>query len=166
MCRQLRPLQLAPLSSSAIWLPSLSMAAGPKYFHHLCLNPLSRLTASLALPKIKCTCVHQIMTPRSPKHYLLWLSELLWCSVNPARSFGPAAVAHSWQQQWIFWVGPFGGAIIAAAGYDICLRHYPLPTVIPKPINRLFFYSIVTICRFAKLIIIPSEHLTNRQYRF
>lgn len=50
------------------------------------------------------------------------------CSVNPARSFGPAAVAHSWQKHWIFWVGPFGGAIIAAAGYDICLRHYPTST--------------------------------------
>lgn len=50
------------------------------------------------------------------------------CSINPARSFGPSAVAHNWHNQWIFWVGPFGGAIIAALGYDLLLRHYPLPT--------------------------------------
>ncbi|EIE22533.1 aquaporin-like protein, partial [Coccomyxa subellipsoidea C-169] len=25
------------------------------------------------------------------------------CSINPARSFGTAAVAHEWTHQWIFW---------------------------------------------------------------
>ena len=43
-------------------------------------------------------------------------------SVNPARSFGPALLAAAWpasrwaiQQDWIFWVAPIVGAILAAA---------------------------------------------------
>lgn len=39
--------------------------------------------------------------------------------INPARSFGAAVIyghKHSWDDQWIFWVGPMVGAA-AAAGY-------------------------------------------------
>ena len=42
------------------------------------------------------------------------------CSINPARSFGPAAVAHVWKNHWIFWVGPIAGALLAAAIYTLC----------------------------------------------
>lgn len=39
-------------------------------------------------------------------------------SMNPAVSFGPALVAWSWTHQWIYWLGPFIGAAIAAIVYD------------------------------------------------
>lgn len=45
--------------------------------------------------------------------------------INPARSLGAAAVynkAKAWDDQWIFWVGPFIGAAIAAAYHQIVLR--------------------------------------------
>ncbi len=42
------------------------------------------------------------------------------CSINPARSFGPAAVAHVWKHHWIFWVGPITGALLATAIYTVC----------------------------------------------
>lgn len=42
------------------------------------------------------------------------------CSINPARSFGPAAVAHVWKHHWIFWVGPITGALLATAIYTLC----------------------------------------------
>ncbi len=36
-------------------------------------------------------------------------------SMNPARSFGPAAVAAAWDAHWVYWAGPLAGAALAAA---------------------------------------------------
>jgi aquaporin related protein len=39
-------------------------------------------------------------------------------SVNPARSFGPAVVSHTFNTyHWIYWVGPMLGAILASCFY-------------------------------------------------
>jgi MIP family channel proteins len=35
------------------------------------------------------------------------------CSINPARSFGPALVANRWKDFWVFVVGPIAGAILS-----------------------------------------------------
>ncbi|XP_022875297.1 probable aquaporin TIP1-2 [Olea europaea var. sylvestris] len=40
-------------------------------------------------------------------------------SMNPAVSFGPAVVSWTWDNHWVFWLGPFVGAGIAALIYDI-----------------------------------------------
>ncbi|URE23021.1 hypothetical protein MUK42_18238 [Musa troglodytarum] len=45
--------------------------------------------------------------------------------INPARSLGAAVIynqAKAWDDQWIFWVGPFVGAAIAAAYHQYVLR--------------------------------------------
>ncbi|GJN07561.1 hypothetical protein PR202_ga25461 [Eleusine coracana subsp. coracana] len=45
--------------------------------------------------------------------------------INPARSLGAAVVFDNdkaWSDQWIFWVGPFIGAAIAALYHQIVLR--------------------------------------------
>jgi glycerol uptake facilitator-like aquaporin len=39
--------------------------------------------------------------------------------MNPARSFGPAALANNFENHWIYWVGPISGAVIAAVVYKI-----------------------------------------------
>lgn len=40
-------------------------------------------------------------------------------SMNPAVSFGPAVVSWTWDNHWVFWLGPFVGAGIAALIYEI-----------------------------------------------
>lgn len=45
--------------------------------------------------------------------------------INPARSLGAAVIYNkekAWDDQWIFWVGPFLGAAIAAFYYQFILR--------------------------------------------
>jgi aquaporin PIP len=44
------------------------------------------------------------------------------CSINPARSFAAAVVYGRWTDMWIFWVGPFSGATIAALTYELAFR--------------------------------------------
>eukprot|EP01006_Ploeotia_vitrea_P033242 TRINITY_DN65363_c0_g1_i2.p1 TRINITY_DN65363_c0_g1~~TRINITY_DN65363_c0_g1_i2.p1 ORF type:complete len:327 (-),score=36.26 TRINITY_DN65363_c0_g1_i2:292-1272(-) len=34
------------------------------------------------------------------------------CGINPARSFGPALIFNEWDDHWVYWVGPLGGAVI------------------------------------------------------
>ncbi|KAL2937067.1 Aquaporin PIP-type [Bienertia sinuspersici] len=45
--------------------------------------------------------------------------------INPARSFGAAVIYNdkkAWDDHWIFWVGPFVGAMAAAAYHQYILR--------------------------------------------
>ncbi len=40
--------------------------------------------------------------------------EISGASMNPARSFGPAAIAWVWADHWIYWVAPAIGAVLGA----------------------------------------------------
>lgn len=40
--------------------------------------------------------------------------EISGASMNPARSFGPAAIAWVWSDHWIYWAAPAIGAVLAA----------------------------------------------------
>ena len=44
------------------------------------------------------------------------------CSVNPARSFGPAVVQGNFKDHWIFWVGPLTGGLVAGINHVIMLK--------------------------------------------
>jgi hypothetical protein len=49
----------------------------------------------------------------------LVLIPITGCSVNPARSLGSAVIANTWQDHWVFWVGPMAGGAAAALVYRL-----------------------------------------------
>ncbi|KAI7836311.1 hypothetical protein COHA_009819 [Chlorella ohadii] len=44
------------------------------------------------------------------------------CSINPARSFGPAAVSGTWSNFWVFIVGPIIGAVVSVPLWWVCTQ--------------------------------------------
>jgi aquaporin TIP len=46
---------------------------------------------------------------------------LTGAAMNPARAFGPALVQNAWDDQWLYWLAPPAGALIAAALYQYVL---------------------------------------------
>ena len=40
-------------------------------------------------------------------------------SLNPARSFGPALVSWFWQDQWLYWIAPPLGALLAVGAFRL-----------------------------------------------
>jgi glycerol uptake facilitator-like aquaporin len=38
--------------------------------------------------------------------------------MNPARTFGPALIAHHWINHGVYWVGPLFGGLLGAVAWD------------------------------------------------
>ncbi|KAF3858135.1 hypothetical protein F7725_011336, partial [Dissostichus mawsoni] len=43
------------------------------------------------------------------------------CSINPARSLGPAIIQESFDDHWVYWAGPMSGGLVASLLYDFLL---------------------------------------------
>ncbi|XP_043463196.1 aquaporin AQPAe.a-like [Leptopilina heterotoma] len=65
------------------------------------------------------------------------------CSMNPARSFGPAIWNNSWSQQWIYWIGPISGSIVAAFIYKTIFETKDIKTL-KEPEESITLNSIET----------------------
>ena len=54
--------------------------------------------------------------------------------MNPARAFGPQLVANTWTHHWWVWyVGPFAGAVIAASLYELLYLRPARPEPVGPP---------------------------------
>ncbi len=50
--------------------------------------------------------------------------SLTGASMNPARSFGPAMVSNHWEYQWLYWIAPLAGAMLATIVYYLIREKY------------------------------------------
>ncbi|XP_038608394.1 aquaporin-2 [Tachyglossus aculeatus] len=48
------------------------------------------------------------------------------CSMNPARSLGPAVIVGNFDDHWVFWIGPLVGAILGSLIYNYLLFPHAL----------------------------------------
>jgi aquaporin Z len=53
--------------------------------------------------------------------------------MNPARAFGPQLVADHWPKAWVYYVGPFAGAVIAASLYELLYLRPERPEPVGPP---------------------------------
>jgi aquaporin Z len=63
-------------------------------------------------------------------------SEISGTSTNPARSLGPAILAHNFDGWWIYWVGPFLGALLAVVACSFLASRIEVAKVYHFEVDR------------------------------
>jgi aquaporin TIP len=58
---------------------------------------------------------------------------LTGAAMNPARALGPELISNTWDDFWIWYVGPFAGGVIAAVVYELLYLRPPRPAVVGPP---------------------------------
>jgi MIP family channel proteins len=64
---------------------------------------------------------------------ILMGGPLTGAAMNPARAFGPELLSNTWDDFWIWYVGPFAGGVIAAVAYEILYLRPVQPAVVGPP---------------------------------
>ena len=64
---------------------------------------------------------------------ILMGGALTGAAMNPARALGPELLANQWDDFWIWYVGPFAGAVIAAVAYELLYLRPVRPSVVGPP---------------------------------
>jgi aquaporin TIP len=64
---------------------------------------------------------------------ILMGGPLTGAAMNPARAFGPELISNTWDDFWIWYIGPFAGAVIAAVAYEILYLRPVQPPVVGPP---------------------------------
>jgi len=53
---------------------------------------------------------------------ILYGGPLTGAGINPARALGPCVIVGKFEDHWVYWLGPIGGGIVAAAIYQHVFR--------------------------------------------
>jgi MIP family channel proteins len=64
---------------------------------------------------------------------ILMGGPLTGAAMNPARALGPELISNTWDDFWIWYVGPFAGAVIAAVAYELLYLRPVGPAVVGPP---------------------------------
>ena len=64
---------------------------------------------------------------------ILMGGTLTGAAMNPARALGPELISNTWDDFWIWYVGPFAGGVIAAVAYELLYLRPPRPAVVGPP---------------------------------
>ena len=54
-------------------------------------------------------------------------------AMNPARAFGPQLASNHWSHFWVWYIGPFAGAVIAASLYELLYLRPSRPEPVGPP---------------------------------
>lgn len=88
---------------------------------------LAEVTITLMLVLSICIFVsHRQLMRWTPVMTWLLIAAMVWLespisgtSLNPARSFGPALISGVWQDQWLYWIAPTLGALLAVGVFRL-----------------------------------------------
>jgi MIP family channel proteins len=58
---------------------------------------------------------------------------LTGAAMNPARAFGPELLQREWADAWVWYAGPFAGAVLAAVAYEWLYLRPPRPLPVGPP---------------------------------
>src|SRR3954447_3197706 len=61
---------------------------------------------------------------------ILLAGGLTGAAMNPARAFGPELIGNHWANWWVWYLGPFAGAAIAAVVYELLYLRPDRPAVV------------------------------------
>lgn len=89
--------------------------------------------ATLADPRGSYTAIAGLAVGFAVAFDTLAGGTLTGAALNPARAFGPELVANVWDDFWVWYVGPFAGAAIAALLYDELFLRPARPVPVGPP---------------------------------
>ncbi|XP_072105774.1 aquaporin-5-like isoform X2 [Mobula birostris] len=114
----------ASLCTQGVGAGHLNPAVSLALLLGLRISPLRALLSILmqGLGAIAACALLYVLTPPGVRGEL-GLSKIRFtgCSMNPARSLGPAVITSNFSQHWIFWVGPLLGGALAVIVYSFLL---------------------------------------------
>ena len=64
---------------------------------------------------------------------ILMGGPLTGAAMNPARAFGPELISGTWDDAWIYYLGPLAGGALAALAYDRLYLRPPAPAPVGPP---------------------------------